>query len=447
MTTPSLQDGIDKAGSPIQLLWQPGAEPWTPEVVGREYAGWRVEQRAWHEGVALLNLSHHMYDMWIEGPDATQVLADYGANNFEKFAVGQAKQYVPVNRHGQIVTDGILARESENSYLLSGVPASQHWVQYHAEKGGYDVSFSTDPSSAFRHGGDPRIFRYQIQGPLALKLIEKVFGGPIPETKFFHSTPVTLNGRVFKALRHGMAGQAGYEFIGPWEHAAYVHDAFLKAGEPLGLVQVGALAYTTPSVESGWIPSPVPGIYTDPELAEYRSWLPLFGIEGKRPLCGSFFSNDIADFYVSPFELGYGKMIHFGHDFHGRDALLKAKEEGGLRKKVTLVFDPDDVRRVIGGGEDPGFVLSYARHRVETSSGLVGVTMQTAAIDPVGTVLSQTLIDAAHAEPGTEVTVVWGDHPGAGTDPEADLGFPRIRATVEVSPFDRHARTEYRRDA
>ena len=448
MTTPSLQDGIDKAGSPVDLLWQPGAEPWTPEVVDREYVGWRAEQRAWHEGVALLNLSHHMSDLWIQGPDATRVLADYGANNFEKFAIGQAKQYVPVTRHGHLVTDGILTREAENAYVLSGVPASQHWIQYHAEKGGYDVSFATDPSSAFRPGGaDPKLFRYQIQGPLALELISKVFGGPIPGTKFFHTTPVTLDGRAFQALRHGMAGQAGYEFIGRWEHAAHVHEAFLRAGEPLGLVQVGALAYTTPSVESGWIPAPVPGIYSDPELAEYRTWLPLYGIEGKRPLNGSFFSENIEDFYVSPYELGYGKMIHFGHDFYGRDALLTAKEDESLRKKVTLVFDPDDVRRVLGGGEDAGFVLSYARHRVETASGLVGVTMQTASIDPVGTALSQALIDSAHAEPGTEVTVVWGEHPGRGTDPGADLGFPRIRATVRPSPFDRYARTEYRRNA
>jgi vanillate/3-O-methylgallate O-demethylase len=448
MTTPSLQDGIDQAGSPVGLLWQPGAEPWTPEVVDREFAGWRTEQRAWHEGVALLNLSHHMFDMWIEGPDATRVLAEYGANNFEKFAIGQAKQYVPVTRAGHIVTDGILAREAENSYLLSGVPAAQHWVQYHAEKAGYDVEFRTDESSAFRRGGgDPKLFRYQIQGPLALELIGKVFGGPIPETKFFHSTPVTLDGRAFKALRHGMAGQAGYEFIGPWEHAAYVHEAFVTAGEPLGLVQVGALAYATPSVESGWVPSPVPGIYTDRELAEYRAWLPLFGIEGKRPLGGSFFSADIEDYYVSPYELGYGKMIHFGHEFHGRDALLAARQDDSLRKKVTLVLDPDDVRRVLGAGEDPGFVLSYARHRVETSAGMAGVTMQTASIDPVGTVLSLTLIDPAHAAPGTEVNVVWGEHPGPGTDPEADLGFPRIRATVQPSPYDRHARTEYRRNA
>ncbi|MEU3619989.1 aminomethyl transferase family protein [Streptomyces sp. NPDC006872] len=447
MAVPSLQDGIDKAGSPIGLLWKPNAEPWTPEVVEREYAGWRREQAAWHEGVALLNLSHHMYDMWIEGPDATRALAEYGANNFEKFAIGQAKQYVPVTRDGHIVTDGILARHAENKYLLSGIPAAQHWVQYHAEKAGYDVGFVTDASSAFRPGGaDPKLFRYQIQGPLALELIEKVFGGPLPQTKFFHATPVTLDGRSFEALRHGMAGQAGYEFIGPWEHAAHVHEAFLEAGEPLGLVQVGALAYATPSVESGWVPSPVPGIYTDPELAGYRAWLPLFGIEGKRPLNGSFFSESIEDYYVSPYELGYGKLIHFGHDFHGRDALLKARDELH-RTKVTLVFDPDDVRRVVGGGEDPGFVLTYARHRVETSAGMIGTTMQTASIDPVGTVLAQSLVDPAHAVPGTEVSVVWGEHPGFGTDPEADLGFPRIRATVQPSPYDRHARTEYRRDA
>jgi len=74
------------------------------------------------------------------------------------------------------------------------------------------------------------------------------------------------------------------------------------------------------------------------------------------------------------------------------------------------------------------------------------VTMQCASIDPVGAVLAQTLIDAEHATPGTEVTVVWGEHPGAGTDPEADLGFPRIRATVQPSPFNQHARTLYRRD-
>jgi len=444
MTAPSLQDGIDKAGSPVNLLWKPHAAPWTPEVVEREYAGWRQEQAAWHESVALLDLSHHMFDLFIEGPDAGRLLSDVGANSFATFAVGQAKQFLPVTAEGNIVTDGILAREGENSYTLSGIPAAQHWVQYHGEKGGYDVAFRTDPSSAFRKGGDPELFRFQVQGPLAAELVESVFGGPMPPVKFFHSAPIDFAGRRIKALRHGMAGQAGWELIGPWEHAAAVREALLTAGEPLGLVRVGALAYTTPSVESGWIPSPVPGIYTAPDLADYRRYVPLFGIEGQRPLNGSFYSPDIEDYYCSPYELGYGKMVAFNHDFIGRDALERAKDEA-RRKKVTLMFDTEDVDRVFGKGLE--FHLTYARHRVERGSELVGVTMQTATIDPVGTLLALTLIDREFAEPGTEVEVVWGEHPGADTPADADLGFPQIRATVQPAPFNQHARTLYRHNA
>lgn len=448
MSTPSLQDGIDRAGSPLALLWKPNAAPWTPEVVEREYAGWRQEQAAWHTTVALLNLSHHMYDLFIEGPDALRLLSETGANDFGSFAVGQAKQFLPVTEAGHIVSDGILARDGLESFTLSGIPAAQHWVRYHGERGGYDVSFRTDPSSAFRSdGGDPVLFRYQVQGPLAGQLVESVFGGPMPPVKFFHSHPVELGGRRFKALRHGMAGQAGWEFLGPWEHAAAVEDALLTAGEPLGLVRVGALAYTTPSVESGWIPSPVPGIYTDPGLSDYRRYLPLFGIEGQRPLNGSHYTGDIEDYYCSPYELGYGKVVAFNHDFIGRDALEQAAAGGVRRRKVTLAFDAADVRRVIGAGEDPGFQLSYARNRVERAGSLVGVTMQTASIDPVGTILALTLIDEEAAGPGTEVEVVWGEHPGAAAPAGADPGFPRIRATVHPAPFNRHARTLYRRNA
>lgn len=436
MTAPNLQDGIDRAGSPVRLLWKPGAEPWTPEVVDREYAGWRAEQRAWHEGVAVSNLSHHMYDMVIEGPDATKLLSEVSANNYEKFAVGQAKQIVPVTERGFIVTDGILAREAENRYLLSGIPASQHWVQYHGEKGGYDVEFSTDPSSKFRPGGgDPKLFRYQVQGPGAQRLVESVFGGPLPATKFFHWTPVTLHGRTFKALRHGMAGQAGYEFIGDWADGDLLLESLLQDG----VVRVGALAYTTASVESGWIPSPTPAIYSDPELEDYRRWVPLFGIEGQRPLHGSFHSDDIEDYYVTPFELGYGRLIHFGHDFIGRDALLKARDNVRYQK-VTLVLDNDDVRRVLG--DDPGFVLTYSRHRIENGGAPAGTTYHTVSLDPYGAILALSLVSPENATPGTQVEVVWGDHPGDGSTPD----FPRIRATVQPAPYNEHARTEYRRD-
>ena len=441
MAAPSLQEGIDRAGSPVRLLWRVNPAPWNPEVLKPEYAGWRQEQAAWHEGVSISDLSHHMFDTFIEGPDATRLLAAVSANNYEAFAVGQAKQFIPVTKDGNIVTDGILLRTAEEKYILSGIPAAQNWVKYHGARDGYDVSFVTDPSSAFRGGGGPALFRYQVQGPLAGELVERAFGGPLPAAKFFRSVPVSLNGMSFRALRHNMSGQSGYEFIGDWQDATAVKDALMSAGEPLSLVRVGAWAYASASVESGWIPSPVPAIYTDPDLLEYRRWLSLYGIEGQRPLNGSFFSENIEDYYCTPYELGYGKSVSFNHDFIGRDALEKARDNV-TRTKVTLVFDASDVRAVLGA--DLGYCLTYARNRVEADHALAGITYQTATIDPAGTILSLALIDIRHATPGTEVAVVWGEHPGPGTDPGADLGFASIRATVAPAPYDSFARTGYR---
>ncbi|GAA4027931.1 hypothetical protein [Streptomyces plumbiresistens] len=137
-------------------------------------------------------------------------------------------------------------------------------------------------------------------------------------------------------------------------------------------------------------------------------------------------------------------------------------KEEVTRTRVTLVCDAEDVRSVIGGGEDPGYVHRYARNRVETASGeLAGVTFQTDPVDHLGTLLSLALVDSEWAAPGTEVSVVWGRHPGPstpgralraghsgpGTPADADLGFPRVRATVQPAPYDDHARRRYRRNA
>jgi glycine cleavage system aminomethyltransferase T len=255
---------------------------------------------------------------------------------------------------------------------------------------------------------------------------------------------VTLGGRSFRALRHGMAGQAGYEFIGDHADAEFVRDALLKAGEDFGLVQVGAMAYATNGVESGWIPTPTPGIYSDPSLREYREWLKVFSFEGQKPLHGSAFSPEIEDYYVSPWELGYGRSISFNHDFLGRDALQAAKDNVP-RTKVTLELDRDDVREVLGADLD--YLLTYGRYGIEAGGEQIGITFYTAHIDRLDRVLALSLVDNAHAAPGTRVELVYGEHPGAGMEPDADLGFARLRATVQSSPYNEYARTKYRAEA
>ncbi|WP_281044561.1 aminomethyl transferase family protein [Sphingomonas oryzagri] len=438
----SLQQAIDAAGSPMGVVWKPNAKAWEVPVIAPEYVGWREEQAAWRDNVAISDLSHHMWDLWIEGPDALRLLKDYSANNYENFVVGQAKQFVPVTARGNLITDGILMRDAEERFNLSGVPASQSWIRYQGETGGYDVKMTVDPDSGLRKEGEPIVFRYQIQGPNAMPLVEALFGGPLPQTKFFHSTPVELGGARFRAFRHGMAGMPGYEFIGDWRDAAFVKDAIMKAGEAFGLVHVGGKAYYTNGIESGWIPTPTPGVFTDPELQPYREWLSVFSYEGQKPLHGSFYSDNIEDYYVSPFELGYGKSIAFNHDFCGRDALEKAKDDYPRRKR-TLIFDEADMVRVFG---QPDYFNSYGRYRLEAGGKTVGMSFQTGLIGPLNTILSLALVDADHAEPGTQVEFVWGEHPGPGNDPNADFGFQRLKATVAPSPFNEHARTAYRKD-
>ena len=434
MALPSLQDGIDKAGSPVNLLWKPNAAPFSVPVVPPEFMGWREEQGAWHRFPTFSDLSHHMSDTFIEGPDTTRLLTAVSANDYEQFAVGQAKQFVPVTLNGDIVTDGILLREAAEKYTLSGVPASQSWVKYHAEKGDFDVRCVTDPDSGTRKGGSPVLFRYQIQGPRALELVERVFGGPLPKTKFFHSTGVSLDGKTFRALRHGMLGQAGYEFIGAYEDGEFVKDRLLATGKAFGLVSIGGLAYATNGIESGWIPTPTPGIYVAPELADYRRWLSLYSFEGMKPLNGTYRTENIQDYYVSPYELGYGKSIAFNHNFIGREALERSKDLV-KRTKVTLVFNADDVREIFGA--NPEYTLSYARYRVESSSGLVGLTFYCGYIYQQQTILGLALVDRANATPGSEVTVLWGE----ATEPGS---IRQIRATVQPAPYNEFARTQYR---
>ncbi|MCV5276806.1 hypothetical protein OFC49_39360, partial [Escherichia coli] len=64
-------------------------------------------------------------------------------------------------------------------------------------------------------------------------------------------------------------------------------------------------------------------------------------------LGGSYYSERIEDYYFTPYELGYGRFVKFDHDFVGREA-LEEMAEGPHRRKVTLVWEGEDVARAFG---------------------------------------------------------------------------------------------------
>jgi syringate O-demethylase len=450
----SLEDLLATVESPVELLRNSQAGPNVYPGVPAEFTNWRDEQTAWQQTCVLYNQSYHMADLAVEGPDALTLLSRLGINSFEGFAVDRAKHFVPCTPEGYVIGDVILFALAENTYNLVGRAPALNWITYHAETGGYDVSIELDQRTALRTDGRRKSYRFQVQGPNAMQVIEKVLGGPPPELKFFTMTAVTIAGKTVRALRHGMAGQPGWELFGPWDDEQAVREAILSAGEDFGLRQVGGRAYSSNTLESGWIPSPLPAVYSGDSLKAYREWLPAQGYEGSASLGGSFSSPSIEDYYFTPWDLGYGNYVRFDHDFIGREA-LERMAGGEHRQKVTLALDDEDVAETIGTMfrkthrakfiDWPSAVYSmHPFDRVTVDGETVGVSTWVGYSANEGKMLTLAVIDAGYAEPGTEVTFVWGEEDGGSTKPTVEPHVQtEMRAVVSPVPYVEAVRTSY----
>src|SRR5947199_1956682 len=317
-------------------------------VVPYEFTNWRREQRAWRETAVLFDQSHHMVNFFFKGPDALKLISDTGINSVANFPVNMAKQFVPCTPAGHVIGDGILFHLDEDEFVWVGRNPAANWLQYHAETGGYKLDFEYDNRSPSRPLGKAvtrKYWRFQIQGPNAWQVIEKVNGGSVEQLKFFRMAHMNVAGQQVRTLRHGMAGEPGLELWGPYETYDETRAPILEAGEEFGMEPCGARAYASNTLESGWIPSPLPAIYTGDKMKSYRQWLPAAGYEGTASIAGSYVSSNIEDYYVTPHEMGYGSFIKFDHDFIGREALEKIAGQPH-RKKVTFAWNKTDVLKV-----------------------------------------------------------------------------------------------------
>ncbi|GAA5167421.1 MULTISPECIES: aminomethyltransferase family protein [Amycolatopsis] len=446
----SLEAAIRRAGSPVALLRDSAARPHAFPVAP-EFTNWRSEQRAWRTSCVLFDQSHHMTDFFLRGKDALRLLADFGVNSFANFTPGKAKQYVAATADGQLVGDAILFHLDDDYFDLVGHSMVPDWLQYQAETGGYDVTIERDPNSYDRPSGPPRLYRYELQGPTAGPLVEKLTGEPLPDVKFFHMTEFRIGGHHVRALRHGMAGQPGFELFGPWEEGEDVLGAILEAGQHTGLVRAGAKAYSTANLESGWIPTPVPAVF-GPELTGYREWL---SADSLGSLGGSMDSPDIADYYVTPYDVGYGRTVKFDHDFLGRAALERLADRP-RRRKVTLVWHPEDLAATVRSLVEPGTPAKYlempkARYaffqvdKVLRDGVPVGLSLDAGYLTNEQAFVSLATLDVAASEPGTEVTVLWGEEPNSAKPAVERHRQTAVRATVAPAPFVREVRDSYRR--
>jgi vanillate/3-O-methylgallate O-demethylase len=454
----NLQDVLDKAGNTVELLRNSQLGAYIYPVVPAEFTNWRREVIAWRKTAVLFDQSHHMANLFVSGPDALRLLSETGVNSVARFPVDSAKQFVPVSPDGGVIGDGILFRLAEEEFVFVGRAPVANYLAFRGGQG-YNVDIRRDERSPSRPYGRPvtrDLWRFQIQGPNAWQVIEKVNGGPVEQVRFFRMGYLNVAGERVRTLRHGMAGEPGLELWGPYETYDRVRDTILEAGREFGIEPVGSRAYSCNTLESGWIPSPLPAVYTGEELRPYREWLPAAGYEATNALAGSFVSDKIEDYYLNPWELGYGSHVKFDHDFIGRDALAAVDPEA-QRRKVTLAWNPEDLGKLLASPADPTgpgyqfFDLPNANYGssnfdsvLDADGNLVGLSLFTGYSANERAALSLATV-APDVPLGTEVRVIWGE-PDGGTrkttvQPHEQLA---VRAVVSPAPYSTIIRETYR---
>jgi vanillate/3-O-methylgallate O-demethylase len=446
----SLEDRINEAGGATQLL---GNSPvaYAPFPIKAEYTNWRDEQYAWSHTAILFDQSFHMSDIYLRGKDVTRLLSDVGVNSFATWGRGKAKHFIACNEHGQVISDAILFGLSDDEVSIVGRPIVPNWIEYQAEVGGYDVELTRDERS-LDNSRSRLAFRFQIQGPNALKIVEKAHGKSLAHIPFFNIGFFDIAGVQVKALNHTMTGipgqeHTGLEIIGAFAEADKAKEALLEAGIEYGLRQGGAISYGSTPLETGWIATPLPAIYDDENLRAYREWLPATCAEARLSLGGSFESEDVADYYTTPWDLGYGRLIKFDHDFIGRNALEELVEQPH-RRKVWLRWRDEDVTKALASNlfDEPSeraarlvapqtsFSATH-RDKVLQHDELVGLSVTAGYTVNVRGWFSIAMVDETAVD-RSEVSVVWGESDGGASKPWLETHAQvQIRATVHDTPL------------
>ena len=404
-----------------------------------EFSGYGPEVLASKETAYIGTALHKMSPVYdVSGPDAIEFLRSVCVNSFRNFEVGQIRHAVLCNDKGQILTDGVVARIDDDTYRT-------YWLapvlEYRLINSTFDVT-GTDQSA--------NEFFFQFAGPRSLEVLEAAAQEDLHDIKFGRHRMATIAGVPVRILRLGMAGGLAYEMHGAMADTETVYRAIWEAGQQFGLVKQGQMAYLMQHTEAGFpninLHYPLPW-YEEPDMAAYFDTQPFQNFYNKyRHFFGSV-GPDAEPRFVTPFQVGWGKMVDFSHDFIGKEALQR-EAEADKWATVTLVWNEEDIADVVaskfrGRDVEPydpiddrpydiyfnlGGQIGFAYHadwvladgeRIGTSTGRINSVYYRRMI-------SMGFIDKKHAAEGTELTVLWG-RPGT---PQKE-----IRVTVGRYPY------------
>ena len=298
-----------------------------------------AECRAARDAVALFDLST-MTKFMVEGRDALGLLERISANRID-VPLGKLVYTQWLNPRGGIEADLTVTRTGEQQFMVVSAAATQSrdlsYLRQQAEVFGH--CFVSDQTSGLPMLG--------VMGPNARALMQKVS----PRTDFSNpgfpfgtSQIIEIGYAQVRASRITYVGELGWELYIPGEFALHVYEKLMEAGAEFGLSLAGMHALNACRMEKA-----------------YRHWGDDISVED------------------TPLEAGLGFAVAWDkpHDFIGKEALLRQREQG-LPSKRLLQFRLKDNHRllyreepILVNGERAGSITSgMYGHRLDASLGM-----------------------------------------------------------------------------
>ena len=267
------------------------------------------EYNAIRNAAAAIDISP-LYKYLITGKDATKFVNRVITRDVNKVKPGQVIYACWCDEQGKVIDDGTVTRLTENSYRWTAADASLRW--FHQNSIGMDVQIE-DISE--------KVAALALQGPTSASLLKSVAEADIANLKYFRYTSGKIAGVPVDISRTGYTGDLGYELWIPWNDAVKVWDALMAKGKAFDLHPAGMLALDIARVEAGLLLIEVDYSSSKKALIESQKY--------------------------SPYELGFGKMVHLEKEnFIGRTALARDQKEGVPRQFVGLEVSWPDVEKL-----------------------------------------------------------------------------------------------------
>jgi len=264
------------------------------------------EYNAIRNAAALIDITP-LYKYLITGKDATKLVNRVITRDINKVAVGQVIYCCWCDEQGKVIDDGTITRLEQNKYRWTAADPSLRWFR----QNGLNMDVRVEDISE-------KIAALALQGPTSGKLLKAAAEAEIANLKYFRMTQGKIAGVPVDISRTGYTGDLGYEIWVSWDDAVKVWDALMDVGKRFDIQAAGMLALDVARIEAGLLLIEV----------DYNS--------SKKAL--------IASQKYSPYELGFGKMVHLEKEnFVGRSALAEAQKHGVPRQLVGLEIDWTEV--------------------------------------------------------------------------------------------------------